>query len=129
MLTFGVFQTYYQQVLLSDLSSSKISWIATTGAFIVLSAGIITGPLFDRGFHKLLLLSGSILEVFGLMMLSVSSEYYQLFLCQGIAVGLGAGITFTPSVAAASTCLKDPATRAKAMGVMACGSSIGMFPT
>lgn len=67
------------------------------------------------------------LEVIGLMMLSVCSEYYQLFLCHGIAVGLGAGITFTPSVAAASACLRGPATRAKAMGVMACGSSIGMF--
>ncbi|KAF1954063.1 MFS general substrate transporter [Byssothecium circinans] len=58
-------------------------------------------------------------------MLSIATQYYQLFLCQAICVGIRAGIVFTPSVAAAVACLPDPATRAKAMGLMACGSSIG----
>lgn len=91
-----------------------------------MSAGIITGPLYDRGLYRVLLLSGSLMEVFGLMMLSLSTKYYQLFLCQAICVGLGAGIIFTPSVAAAAACLPSPAVRARAMGLMACGSSIGM---
>ncbi|KUI60904.1 Riboflavin transporter MCH5 [Cytospora mali] len=125
LLTFGVFQTYYEQVILPGQPSSNISWISTTCAFIILSAGIITGPLFDRGFYRSLVLFGSLLQVFGLMMLSLSSKYYQLFLCQAICVGLGAGIVFTPSVAAAAACLTTPAIRARAMGLMACGSSIG----
>jgi predicted MFS family arabinose efflux permease len=61
------------------------------------------------------------------MMLSLSTAYYQLFLSQAICVGLGAGIAFTPSVAGAASSLTNPATRAKAMGAMACGSSIGMY--
>lgn len=92
----------------------------------MLSAGVITGPLYDHGYYRPLLILGSLLQVFGMMMLSLSTKYYQLFLSQAICVGLGAGIAFTPSVAAAAACLTDPATRAKGMGFMACGSSIGM---
>ncbi|RYP22267.1 hypothetical protein DL765_001781 [Monosporascus sp. GIB2] len=125
LLTSGAFQAHYELSLISEQSSSNISWISTTCAFIVLSAGLVTGPLFDRGFYKILLLLGSLLQVFGLMMLSLSTEYYQLFLCQGVCVGLGAGIVFTPSVSAAAACLPNPSTRAKAMGLMACGSCIG----
>lgn len=86
---------------------------------------MLAGPAFDHGWYGALLLSGTNLQVFGLMMLSLSDTYYQVFLSQAICVGLGAGIAFTPSVAAAATCLTNPATRAKAMGLMACGSSIG----
>jgi MFS family permease len=128
LLTFGVFQTYYEQVLLESKPSSTISWISTTCAFIVLSAGLVTGPLYDHGYYRVLLISGSLLQVFGMMMLSISKDYYQLFLSQAVCVGLGAGIVFTPSVAAAAACLPDPATRAKSMGLMACGSSIGAYP-
>lgn len=70
---------------------------------------------------------GSIMQVFGMMMLSLSKLYYQLFITQAVCIGLGAGMTFTPSVAAAAACLTDPVVRAKAMGLMACGSSIGKY--
>ncbi|KAI1824022.1 putative MFS monocarboxylate transporter [Xylaria intraflava] len=125
LLTSGAFQTYYEQVLIRDYSSSDIAWISTTCAFILLSAGVVTGPLYDYGFYRVILLSGSLLQVVGLMLLSLSTQYYQLFLCHAVCVGLGAGVVFTPSVAAAAACLPDPTTRAKAMGLMASGSSIG----
>ncbi|KAI1203666.1 putative MFS monocarboxylate transporter [Nemania serpens] len=125
LLTSGVFQTYYKQALIPGYSSSDISWISTVCAFIVLSAGVVTGPLYDHGFYRPILLSGSLLQTIGLMLLSLSTQYYQLFLCHAVCVGLGAGIVFTPSVAAAAACLPEPATRARAMGLMACGSSIG----
>jgi hypothetical protein len=60
-------------------------------------------------------------------MLSIPKRYYQLFLKQPICVGLGAGIVITPSVAAALACLLNPATREKAMGLMVCSSTIGMY--
>jgi MFS family permease len=125
LLTSGVLQAHYELVLLKDQSSSNISWISTTCAFLVLSAGIVTGPLYDRGLYRLLLLAGSVLQVLGLMMLSISTRYYQLFLSHGICIGIGAGVAFTPSVSAAARSLPHPATRAKAMGLMASGSCIG----
>ncbi|OTA64667.1 putative MFS monocarboxylate transporter [Hypoxylon sp. EC38] len=125
LLTSGVFQSYYELSLISDYSSSDISWISTACAFFLLASGLVTGPLYDFGLYKPLLFGGSCLQVFGLMMLSLSTKYYQLFLCQAICVGFGAGMAFTPSVAAAAACLPDPAMRARAMGLMASGSSIG----
>lgn len=118
-------QTHYTQVLVPNVSTSNLSWISTTSAFSVLATGLIAGPLYDHGHGRVLLVSGSLLQVIGLVGLSLSRQYYQLFLAQAICVGLGAGFAFTPSVAAAAACLVDPATRAKAMGLMACGSSIG----
>ncbi|TGJ81745.1 hypothetical protein E0Z10_g7008 [Xylaria hypoxylon] len=125
LLTFGVFQTYYEDVLLKGQSSSKISWISTTCAFFVLSTGLIAGPLYDHGFYRALLISGSLLEVVGFMVLSLSTEYYQVFLSQAACIGIGGGIVFTPSVAAASASIISPTTRARAMGLIAAGSSIG----
>ncbi|KAK9441950.1 Major facilitator superfamily domain, general substrate transporter [Metarhizium brunneum] len=131
LLTSGAFQAHYELFLIRDQSSSNIAWISTTSAFLVFAAGIVTGPLYDRGFYKPLLVAGSLLQVFGFMMLSISTEYYQLFLSQAICIGIGSGIVFTPSVSAAAACLPNPATRAKAMGLMACGSCVGgiVFPT
>ncbi|KAI1088893.1 putative MFS monocarboxylate transporter [Rostrohypoxylon terebratum] len=125
LLTSGAFQTYYEETPLQDYSSSTISWISTTCAFVTLAVGIITGPLYDQGFYRLLLLFGSLLQVFGLMMLSLSTKYYEIFLSHSICTGLGAGILFTPSLAAAGAALPNVSTRTKAMGLVACVSSIG----
>jgi MFS family permease len=45
--------------------------------------GPVIGKIFDNYGPRWLLLSGTILEVFGLMMTSLSSEYYQFILAQG----------------------------------------------
>lgn len=124
LLTFGVFQTYYKQILLPDKSSSEIAWISTTCAFILLFSGIVTGSLFDYGFLRSLLFAGSLLEVFGLMMLSISSEYYQVFLSQGICVGLGGGMLYVPSIAATAFSLQD-FRRAKFIGLIASATGVG----
>lgn len=42
--------------------------------------GIVSGPLVDSGYLRPLMLSGSFLTVFGLMMTSLATEYYQVSL-------------------------------------------------
>jgi predicted MFS family arabinose efflux permease len=126
LLAFGVFQTYYQEELLPEKSASSLAWISTTSAFILLASGLVTGPLFDCGYLRPLLVTGSLLEVFGLMMLSVSTQYYQVFLSQGICVGLGAGIIFVPSLSAVAVCLDDTR-RAKVIGLISSATGIGKF--
>lgn len=66
---------------------------------------------------------GGFLEVFGMMMTSISNKYYQVFLAQGICVGLGCGCLFTPSIAIISTYFSSK--RALATGIAASGSSVG----
>ena len=65
--------------------------------------GILTGPIFDRGYVRHLIVTGTFLVVFGMMMTSLCKSYYQILLAQGICVGMGAGCLFIPSVAIMTT--------------------------
>jgi len=40
--------------------------------------GIVSGPLVDSGYIRSLIAVGSFLTVFGLMMTSLATEYYQV---------------------------------------------------
>jgi len=83
----------------------------------------MTGPLYDAGYFRELLLSGSFLVVFGQMMLSLCHTYWQAFLAQAICIGIGTGLLFVPSVSILSQYFSTRV--AIAVGLAATGSSIG----
>ena len=85
--------------------------------------GVVTGPLYDMGYLHTLIYTGTFLNVFGLMMTSLSGQYYQVFLSLGICVGIGSGCLFVPSVAIVSTYFSTK--RAAATGLTAAGGSLG----
>ena len=87
--SYGVYQAYYQIDLLSSFSPGTISWIGTVQVALLGLTGIVSGPLFDRGYIRWLLITGSAMIVFGLFMLSLAKEYWQILLAQGVCVGLG----------------------------------------
>ncbi|KUJ09758.1 MFS monocarboxylate transporter-like protein [Mollisia scopiformis] len=122
--TFGAYQIYYEANLLKDESPSNISWIGSIQAFMLLIVGgIVTGPIFDAGYLRALVFTGSFLVVFGMMMTSICHEYWQIILAQGIVVGAGAGCMMLPSIAVMPQYFKTR--RAFATGVAASGSSLG----
>lgn len=121
--TFGAFQTFYQARLLTRHSSSSIAWIGSIQAFLLLLVGPLSGPLFDRGYVLALNIVGTVLIVSGLIMTSISSQYYQIVLAQGVCTGLGMGAIFVQSVAILPAYFVKR--RAFATGVSVCGSSIG----
>ncbi|KAK1758897.1 major facilitator superfamily domain-containing protein [Echria macrotheca] len=121
--SFGLFQTYYETTLLKSRTSSEISWIGTFQAFLLVASGLAAGPIFDRGHFRALVIVGTFLSVFGMMMTSLATEYWQLFLAQGLCVGLGTGCLFLPSVAIVATYFTTK--RALAIGIVAAGGSIG----
>ncbi|EAQ84590.1 hypothetical protein CHGG_08604 [Chaetomium globosum CBS 148.51] len=122
--TFGVFQTYYESgALFQGTSSSTISWIGCIQAFAVLATGLLSGPIYDRGYLRHLLAVGSFLVVFGFFMLSICKTYWQVLLAQGFSVGIGAGLLFVPTVAVLPTYFK--ARLGLAVGLAAAGSSVG----
>ena len=104
---------------------SQISWIGSSQGFLLLFVGFFTGPLLDRGYLQLLIVPGSFLVVFGMMMTSLCREYWQCVLAQGILVGLGCGLLFLPSIAVLPTYFTSK--RALALGIAAAGSPIGEF--
>ena len=121
--SFGVFQSYYVTDLLSNKSNSDISWIGSLQAFVVLILGAFTGPLFDAGYFYYMVWSGTFLIVFGMMMLSLCTQYWQVMLAQGICVGIGGGLLLVPSNAIIP--LYFSTKKGRAQGISAAGSSIG----
>ncbi|PQE19424.1 monocarboxylate permease protein [Rutstroemia sp. NJR-2017a BBW] len=123
MNSVGIFQEYYQKNQLSHYSSSTVAWITSTEIFMLFAGGWIYGKLFDSYGPRYLLLVGSLLHVFGLMMTSLSSKYYQFFLAQSLCSSAGASAVFYASMNSVSTWFMKK--RATAMGIIASGSSLG----
>ncbi|TKA78607.1 hypothetical protein B0A49_02698 [Cryomyces minteri] len=124
----GVFQDYYQSHQLAHLSPSTIAWITSLETFMMFAGGPVIGKLYDNYGPRYLLITGTILHVFGLMMTSISYKYYQFILAQGIVSPIGASMIFYPALSTAMTWFFKR--RALALGVIASGSSFGgvIFP-
>ncbi|KAK5115580.1 hypothetical protein LTR62_001239 [Meristemomyces frigidus] len=121
---FGVFETYYSDVLLHGLSPSSIAWIGTLTSFLLCASPISWGPIFDGLDNpRLLVIFGSFCVVFGMMMTSLCSEYWQLMLAQGIVVGVGGGSLFITATSILPSYFSKK--RALVMGLSASGSSLG----
>lgn len=124
----GVFQDYYQSHQLKDYSSSEVAWIPALQAFMMFSGAPFFGKIFDNYGPRHLVFFGTIFHVFGLMMVSLSSTYWQILLSQGICSPLGASATFYAAINSGSTWFDKR--RALALGIESSGSSIGgvIFP-
>jgi MFS family permease len=90
---------------------------------LLIVGGCITGPIFDAGYLRALVVVGSFAAVFGMMMTSICREYWQVVLAQGIVVGFGAGCMLLPSVAVMPQYFTKR--KAFATGIGAAGSSLG----
>ncbi|KAH8648227.1 putative MFS transporter [Ilyonectria robusta] len=124
----GIFQAHYETHQLKNYSSSTISWITSLEIFFMLFMGPIVGKLYDSYGPRYVLLGGSLLHVFGLMMASISHKYYQFLLSQGVVSAIGASAVFTPSLSAVATWFHLK--RGHAFGITMSGSSTGgiIFP-
>lgn len=126
--TYGVFQSYYESGALFKATSSQISWIGSAQAFFIMFSGIVTGPLYDRGHVRVLLVTGTVLIVGGHAALSFCTAYWQVLLAQGICAGLGDGCLFVPTISILPTYFK--ARLGLAVGIANAGASLGgvIFP-
>lgn len=125
--TFGVFQTYYASSL--SRPPADISWIGSFQVFLLFFIGALTGRLTDAGYFRPVLAFGSALQVLGIFSSSFAGgSYWQLFLAQGVCMGLGNGFLFCPTMAVVATYFERR--RAVAIGIVACGTATGglVFP-
>lgn len=121
---YGSFGTYYELGPLHGYPASTIAWIGSIQAYLMLFTGALTGPLFDAGHFRLLLIVGSSLIVLGMATTSVSTKLWQIMLSQAFAVGIGQGCLFSPSLAVLSTYFSEKRFFI-AMGLAAAGSGLG----
>ncbi|KAJ4177350.1 hypothetical protein NW755_013901 [Fusarium falciforme] len=124
----GVFQEYYQNVLLNTYSSSEIAWIPSLQIFFMMAMGPVVGTLFDRYGPCWLLFIGSLLHVLGVMMTSLGSQYYQVLLAQGVCSAIGVACIFQPAMNVIGGWFDKK--RGAAFGILSTGSSLGgvVFP-
>lgn len=124
----GVFQNYYEQNQLRNYSPSVVAWIPSLETFMMFLGGTFFGKWFDNFGPRYLLLYGTFFHVFGLMMVSLSTQYYQFILAQSICSALGASAIFFAANNSISTWFQK--NRALAIGVASSGSSMGgvVFP-
>jgi hypothetical protein len=119
----GVFQTYYQENQLSNYNPSDVAWIPSTEIFVMQLGAPIFGKIFDNYGARYLLLFGTFFHIFGLMMASLGTQYYQLFLAQSICSAVGAAALFYGGMNALTTWFFKR--RALALGLSASGASLG----
>lgn len=116
----ALFQTEYESNELKQYSKSAVSWITSLEgmfspcvceslriasakwfqAFFMLFASPVAGWMFDNYGPRLPVFIGTILHVLGLMMASLSKEFYQFALSQSVCSGIGTSFIFTPSMTA-----------------------------
>jgi MFS family permease len=95
----SVFLSYFQTMVLPDSSTSDIAWISSVQIWGCYFFGIGSGALSDKYGPALPLALGTFFMVFGNMMASLSTTYYQFLLSQGFCVAFGMGLIFTPALA------------------------------
>ncbi|KZT01338.1 MFS general substrate transporter [Laetiporus sulphureus 93-53] len=125
MSAFGVMQSYYSKDILANESASSISWIGSIQLFLDLCLAAGAGHLLDRGYFRHCVVSGSLIFVFCLFMLSLAQRdhYYQFLLAQGFGMGTGVGLIYLPTCAIVSQHFKQR--KAFAMGLVGSGGSLG----
>ncbi|KAL7417054.1 major facilitator superfamily domain-containing protein [Mrakia frigida] len=124
----GVFQAYYETDLLSTSNPSSIAWIGSLQYCLIFLPAVIMGRLFDTGTFIVPYTISALTYTVSVILIAQCKEYYQFVLCQGVLLGLSAGVMFGPTLAIVSHWFHKK--RAMAYGVVACGSSIGgtIFP-
>ncbi|CAK7200680.1 hypothetical protein SEUCBS139899_003378 [Sporothrix eucalyptigena] len=119
----GTFEDYYVSGPLSSYGQGTVSWILSVEAFFVVFGGLIYGRLYDVVGPRPLLILGTLLYVFGLMMVSISKEYYQFLLAQSVCSSIGASAVFNACMASVVSWFWKK--RAAAFGFMCSGASMG----
>ena len=124
--SFGLFQAYYATAL--GCSPSIISWVGSVQILLVFLIGAFSGRAMDAGYYRITLIVGSILQLLGVFMTSLSTKYWQLFLAQGICQGLGDGLMFCPTISLVATYFSTK--RSLAISCAASGAATGgvVFP-
>ncbi|KIK52563.1 hypothetical protein GYMLUDRAFT_233400 [Collybiopsis luxurians FD-317 M1] len=125
--SFGATQEFYVLHFLSQSTPSQINWIGSVQLFFQFTVGLAVTKLLDLGKFTLLKWSGGLLYIFSMFMLSLSKpeQYYQVFLSQGVGMGVATGMLYMPCARVVSSHFRRH--RGLVLGIITTGSSLGGF--
>ncbi|OAA36227.1 Major facilitator superfamily domain, general substrate transporter [Cordyceps fumosorosea ARSEF 2679] len=119
--SFGVYQLHYTTTL--SLPESQVAWIGSVQVFLTFFLGAFAGRAADAGLAWHAAVLGCLLVVLGTFTTSLATEYWQIFLAQGLCIGLGMGACYVPSMAVVGSYWQQH--KAFAIGLAASGSGTG----
>jgi MFS family permease len=88
-----------------------------------MATGVFAGVVLDSGYLRAAMLVGIVLEVLGMFMTAIATEYWHFILAQGLCVGIGSGILSIVSLAIIPLYWRKR--KMTAGGVAATGSGLG----
>ena len=119
--SFGAFQTYYTEAL--GESQSTVSWVGSLQLWVIFSMSAFSGRALDAGLFVPTFFVGAIIQLLGIFMNSLCTNFWQLLLAQGLCTGLGSGILFCPSMGLVTTYFAKK--RGIAIAIVTTGNSFG----
>lgn len=119
--SFSIFQQLYTSTL--PESASNISWIGSVQTSLLFFMGVFAGRATDAGYFRAVYATGVFLQLLGIFMLSLSQNYWQIFLTQAVCMGLGNGLTFSPGLSVMSSYFMRH--RSLAVGLASAGAPTG----
>jgi len=91
--------------------------------FLLFFIGTFSGRATDAGYFRHIFILGTLMQLVGVFLTSLCTQYWQLFLAQGICTGIGSGLLFCPTLALVATYFSKR--RAMAFGIVASGATTG----
>ena len=119
--SYGTFLTYYTTAL--NVAPSTITWVGSVQIFLLFFLGTFSGRALDAGLFHYVYIAGTCFQLLGIFATSFATKYWQLFLSQGLCMGIANGLQFTPGMALLSTYFAK--NRSFAVGVGNLGSCTG----
>lgn len=126
--SWGVFQAYYEENLLLHTPPSTIAWIGSTQYALAYLPSLATGRLFDLGYFKIPFFAASCVLVACTFLIAECTQFWQLFLTQGVGLGMSCGFLFSPAIVSVSQWFSKR--RGLALSTTALGAALGsiVFP-
>ncbi|KAI1075868.1 MFS general substrate transporter [Whalleya microplaca] len=123
---FGIYQLYYTETL--HLPASQVSWIGSVQIFLYNLICTPAGRIADAGYAREAVVAGSFFAVCGTFMTSLATEYWQIFLAQGVCTGLGLSLMFMPTVTILTSYFQKKRSLVLAMSSAGSGTGGIIFP-
>ncbi|OTA99643.1 hypothetical protein M426DRAFT_324958 [Hypoxylon sp. CI-4A] len=123
---FGIYQLYYTESL--KLPSSQISWIGSVQIFLNNVTCTAAGRLADAGYARETVIGGSFIALLGTFMTSLATEYWQIFLAQGVCTGIGLGLMYMPTITIVASYFKKRRALALTLSLAGTGTGSIIFP-